>query len=59
MVLLQYTYVGVANSNLNETALINKSWDLRLPSGILSIMQYFQKTQKLNPKIKKKIITVD
>ena len=39
MVLLQCTYVGVANSNLSETALINKSWDLRLPSGILSIMQ--------------------
>ena len=39
MVLLQYTYVGVANSNLNETALIDKSWDLRHSSGILSIMQ--------------------
>ena len=32
----------IANStvyNLNEAALINETWDLRLPSGILSIMQ--------------------
>ena len=45
----------IANSNLNETALINETW---LPSGILSIMQYFQKTQQLNPKskIKKRLL---
>ena len=47
MVLLQYPYV--ANSNLNETALINKTWDLRLPSGILSTMQYFQKNSAAQP----------